>query len=233
MLIVFTHMDRCTSRDNKETEKRMRIEWLKYNLQVNEKPESSPVFTLLSSGISQTVKSLQDISQDRYLLNEKTVQEVISQQEYSSNLIPLMPFIIGDPFFVNNVNNEGISQLKKVLYRICTGSFRTTHPVLQNISIDVPAAYVQVESLMRQLRSNARSMKTEGEQKPFYQFSELKTRLRRTLKQMDISSCDFKAALYLLHQVIYNHHMICIIINRGMVITMPFIWHIDAFIGVG
>lgn len=115
MLIVFTHMDRLTSREAKEIEKKKRIDWIKYNLAVNEKPDSSPAFTLLASGMSQSVKSLQDIPHERYSFNER-VQQVLEQQQEASegDLIPLMPFIIGDPFFVNNVSSEGISNLKKV-----------------------------------------------------------------------------------------------------------------------
>ena len=199
LLVVFAHMDKCSSRESKEEIKRKRTEWLKYNLTINEKVDSSPAFALLTSTMSQTVKSLQDLPLERHSMYER-LQQAFDVQEYSSDIIPLMPFVLGT-HFVSNSNNEGISQLRKVLYRIGTRSFRTTHPVLQTIGIEVPTVYTQVESLIRQLRGHFKEVKTEGEQKAFYMFSELRDRLRRPLKQLDITGADFLAALRFLHEV--------------------------------
>ena len=200
LLVVFTHMDKVSPRESKEEIKRKRTEWLKYNLTINEKVDSSPAFALLTSTMNQTVKSLQDLPLERHSVYER-LQQAFDVQEYSSDIIPLMPFMLGTPHFVSNSNNEGISQLKKVLYRIGTRSFRTTHPVLQSIGIEVPTVYTQVESLVRQLRGHFRDVKTEGEQKAFYMFSELRDRLRRPLKQLNITGADFLAALRFLHEV--------------------------------
>ena len=59
MLLVFTHFDSCQTREARESEKKSRTEWVKYNIAVSKKPETSPAFTLLASSMSQTVKSLQ------------------------------------------------------------------------------------------------------------------------------------------------------------------------------
>ena len=48
-----------TSREEKDEVKRKRTAWLKYNLLLNEKVGTSPAFSLLSSTMSGTLKSLQ------------------------------------------------------------------------------------------------------------------------------------------------------------------------------
>jgi leucine-rich repeat kinase 1 len=210
VLVVFTHMDMCPSRDAKETEKKKKLDWIKYNTAVNEKPDSSSAFTLLASTMSQTVKSLQDLPHDHRQSVTEKLQSMLENQETIGELIPLMPLIIGDPLFVSNVNNENISQLKKNLYRIANRSFRTNYPVLDHVGIEVPSVYIQIENLIRQLRGHLKSVKTEGEQKPFYRFSDLTSRLRRPLKQLDITCADFQAALRFFHErgVVYIHDLV-------------------------
>ena len=122
-------------------------------------------------------------------------------QECSGDIIPLMPAMLATPQFVSCTGGEGISSLRKVIYRIGTGGFRTTLPSLQSIAMELPTIYTQIESLVRQLRTHLRSLRTDGEQKPFYTFSELKDRLRRPLKQLSVTGMDFYAALRLLHEV--------------------------------
>ena len=112
-----------------------------------------------------------------------------------------MPLILQNPYFVSCTNNDGISQLRKTLYRIGTGSFQTTVPSLNTIGLEVPSVYNQVANLVRQLRGHLKNVKTDGEQKPFYTFSELQERLRRPLKQLNIPGNDFLAALRFLHEV--------------------------------
>ena len=48
-----------SSREEKDVVKRKRTAWLKYNLLLNEKVGTSPAFSLLSSTMSGTLKSLQ------------------------------------------------------------------------------------------------------------------------------------------------------------------------------
>ena len=112
-----------------------------------------------------------------------------------------MPAMLATPQFVSCTGGEGISALRKVIYRIGTGGFRTTLPSLQSIAMELPTVYTQIESLVRQLRTHLRSLRTDGEQKPFYTLSELKDRLRRPLKQLSVTGMDFYAALRLLDEV--------------------------------
>ncbi len=166
--------------------------------------DSSTSFTLLSSTMTQAVKSLQDTSShDRHSLYLPP-QSAFDRQEYIGNNIPLMPLVLQNPYFVSCTNNDGISPLRKILYRIGTGSFQSTLSSLNTISVEVPGVYNQVVNLVRQLQGHLRNVKTEGEQKPFYTFSELQERLRRPLKQLNIPGKDFLAALRYLHEVIHS-----------------------------
>ena len=151
--------------------------------------------------MTQAVKSLQDsTSHDRHSLYLPP-QQAFDRQEYSGNDIPLIPLILQNPYFVSSSSNDGISNLRKTLYRIGTGSFQSTLPVLNAIGMEVPSVYNQVVNLVKQLQGHLKSMKTEGEQKPFYTFAELQERLRRPLKQLNIPGKDFLAALRFLHEV--------------------------------
>ena len=165
--------------------------------------DNSTTFTLLSSTMTQAVKSLQDTSShDRHSLYIPP-QQAFDRQEYSGNNIPLMPLVLHSPSFVSSVANEGISQLRKTLYRIGTGSFQSNLSSLNTIGLEVPSVYNQVVNLIKQLQGHLKTVKTEGEQKPFYTFSELQERLRRPLKQLNITGDDFLAALRFLHEVSY------------------------------
>lgn len=203
LVVVFTHLDTLT-RDEKEEVKRKRTDWLKYNLTLNEKAENSPSFALLSSTMSQTVKSLQD-TEHRHSFYEAP-QRAFEVQEYSSDVIPLMPYLLCNPFFVSNQSGDGMSQLRKTLYRIGAGLFRTTLPSLLMLGLEIPTVYVQIENLIRQLKGHLKNVKTDGEIKPFYTFSELKDRLRRPIKQLDITGGDFQAALRFLHEVQFTDY---------------------------
>lgn len=166
--------------------------------------DNSNTFTLLSSTM-QTVKSLQDTSTfDRHTLYNPP-QQAFDRQEYSGNSIPLMPLVLQNPYFVSCSNNDGISQLRKTLYRIGTGSFQSSLPSLNTIIIDVPNVYIHIINLIKQLQGHLKTVKTEGEQKPFYTFSELLERLRRPIKQLNITGEDFLAALRFLHKVEIIH----------------------------
>lgn len=116
-----------------------------------------------------------------------------------------MPEMLVTPQFVSCTGSEGISALRKIIYRIGTGGFRTTLPSLLSIAMELPTIYTQIESLVRQLRTHLRSLRNDGEQKPFYTLSELKECLRRPLKQLAVTGMDFYAALRLLHEVCMDH----------------------------
>ena len=162
--------------------------------------DTSSAFTLLASTMTQAVKSLQDSPHERHSLYNPP-QQAFDRQEYSGDNIPLMPLVLQNPHFVSCPGSEGISQLRKTLYRIGTGSFQTTLSSLNIIGLEVPTVYNQIESLIRQLRGHLKDVKTEGEQKPFYTFGELQERLRRPLKQLNIPGIDFVTALRFLHEV--------------------------------
>ncbi|XP_019862865.1 PREDICTED: uncharacterized protein LOC109591600, partial [Amphimedon queenslandica] len=67
--------------------------------------------------------------------------------------------------------------------------------------------YLQVEDLIRQLRGHLKTVKTEGELKPFHSFNDIRERLRRPLKQLDITASDFLTVLRFLHKrgVVFLH----------------------------
>lgn len=151
--------------------------------------------------MTQAVKSLQDTSShDRHSLYLPP-QQAFDRQEYSGNNIPLMPLVLPNISFVSSVANEGISQLRKTLYRIGTGSFQSNLSSLNAIGLEIPSVYSHIMNLIKQLQGHLKTVKTEGEQKPFYKFAELQDRLRRPLKQLNVSKDDFLAALRFLHKV--------------------------------
>ena len=208
VVLVFTNMDKFPTREEKERDKRLMTEWIKYNATINDKAETSPAFTLLSS--TMTVKSLQsDSIHDRLSLYEPP-QLAFDMQKCSGNIIPIMPLVL-ETHFVSNVSGEGITSLRKHLHRIGCGSFRTTLPSLQNITVEIPTVYAQIESLIRQMRRRLQSLRNDGEQKPFYTVAELKERMRRPLKTMDVTGIDFHAALLYLHKVC--HLVVCMCVH--------------------
>lgn len=82
--------------------------------------------------MSQTVKSLQDLDRNSFY---ERILTTIDQQDFAGNLVPLMPLVLTDPHFISSASNEGISHLRKVLYKIGSRSFRTTHSALLRIGM--------------------------------------------------------------------------------------------------
>ena len=60
---------------------------------------------------------------------------------------------------------------------------------------------LQVEDLIRQLRGHLKTVKTAGELKPFHSFTDIRERLRRPLKQLNITASDFLTVLRFMHKV--------------------------------
>jgi len=105
--------------------------------------------------------------------------EAFDMQEVCGDPIPLVPLIL-KAHFVNNVTGEGVQSVKKTLYKLASGSLRQdvlNFPAFQMIGHEVPAVYVNIELLIRQLRNKFRSSRREGEQKPFYTIAELMDKL--------------------------------------------------------
>lgn len=66
---------------------------------------------------------------------------------------------------------------------------------------EVPASYVHVEQLIRQLRLKVQQNPRDGERPAFYTLAELKEGLSKHLKDMEISDVSFSAALRFMHEV--------------------------------
>ena len=217
VILVFTHMDKFETREEKEKDRRLMTQWIKYNATINDKVDTSPAFTLLSSTMS--VKSIQgEFNHDRVSLYEPP-QLAFDMQKCSGNIIPLMPLVL-ETHFVSSMNGEGISNLRKLLHRIGCGNFRTTLPSLQNIAVEIPTVYAQIATLIRQMRHRLQSVHGDGEQKSFYTLAELKERVRRPLKTLDVTGMDFHAALKYLHEVcVYYDCVLYVVIGIALCVV--------------
>ena len=81
-------MDKFETREEKEKDRRLMTQWIKYNATINDKVDTSPAFTLLSSTMS--VKSIQGkFNHDRVSLYEPP-HIAFDMQKCSGNIIPLM-----------------------------------------------------------------------------------------------------------------------------------------------
>lgn len=197
VIVVFTHMDGFKTREAKDEFKRRVTHWLEYN---NKRFDpSNGAFSLMVS-MSQSVKSLQ--GDEIFSSYDPPPQEVLDMQQMCEDIVPLMPFVI-KVHFVNRLTGEGISNLRKTLYRVACGGvpLLSDFPGFQLIGQEIPTVFAQVEQLIRNMRNRFRSSRREGEHRPLYTVSQLMDRLQRPLKELEIGEEDFKSALKLLHEV--------------------------------
>ena len=92
-----------------------------------------------------------------------------------------------------------ISQDMLILY-LFSSYFKTLSSHLLSSFLSFSLS-LQVEDLIRQLRGHLKTVKTEGELKPFHSFTDIRERLRRPLKQPDITASDFLTVLRFMHKV--------------------------------
>lgn len=111
---------------------------------------------------------------------------------------PLTPAIL-KVHFVSSVSGDGLTSLRKQLYKFACGSLPTTS--FRGLGQQVPSVYATVEHLVRQLRNRSRYSRREGEQCPFFTVAELRTRLQQLLRERRVEERDFDAALNFLHEV--------------------------------
>lgn len=190
-------MDAFKSREQKDEFRRRAVQWLEIN---NKKFDSTNGAFSLVSSMSQSVRTLQG---EDMLSSYEPPLEAFDMQEVCGDPIPLVPLIL-KAHFVNNVTGEGVQSVKKTLYKLASGSLHQdvlNFPAFQMIGHEVPAVYINIELLIRQLRNKFRSSRREGEQKPFYTIAELMDKLRRPLKELGVGVKDFMGPLKLMHEV--------------------------------
>ena len=159
------------------------------------------------SAIPQSVKNIfgEDLASSFESQPSKpSVASATEEQVSPGEDLPLLPSI-HKVFFVNAGTGDGVGALRKFLVKMASGSLNpelTGFSGFRMIGRDIPAVYVTVEQIVRQLRGKFRSVRREGEQRPFYTMSELfNKKLRRTLADGGVTERDFAAALAFLHEV--------------------------------
>ena len=131
----------------------------------------------------------------------KKIQEAFDMQGLCEEEVPLTPAIL-KVHFVSSVSGEGITSLRKQLYKFVCGALpMTSFRGFQILGQQVPSAYATVEHLVRQLRNRSRYSRREGEQRPFFTVAELHARLHHLLRERRVEERDFCAALNFLHEV--------------------------------
>lgn len=201
VIVVFTHIDEFPSREQKDMFRRKTLQWLQY-----QERRFSTIARSYSFGAarSQTIKNLYGEELTTSCESLLVPKEPFEVQDAARDTIPLMP-ILHQVFFVSCPSGDGVSSLRKCLLKIVSG---TIPPNLAGFSgfgmigLEIPSVFLQVESLIRQLRGRFRSSRREGEQRPFYTMSELMyKKLKHPLKQMSLQEKDFFKALSFLHEV--------------------------------
>lgn len=201
VVLVFTHFDKFSSREQKETFRRRIFQWL----HSWEESVHSSASSLSSSALSQCVTNIYgDEVETTFDSQPIKLSAPLGDQDSPAEDLPLLP-VIHRVFFVNSLTGDGISGLRKCLVKIASGSLSQEiagFSGFQMIGRDIPSAYVQVEMIVRHLRGRFRSSRREGEQRPFYTVSELfHKKLRKPLTENGISERDFVTALNFLHEV--------------------------------
>ena len=204
VVLVFTHLDKFPSRDARESYKRRVVQWL-HSWQQGVHRGHSQFFAPLPQSVKNIfgddLASSLEAPPTKSSAAAATGEEVDSQQ---TDDLPLLPNI-HRVYFVNAVSGDGVGPLRKCLVKIASGSLApelTGFSGFRMIGREVPAVYGQVELLLRHLRGRFRSLRREGEQRPFYTISELvQKKLRRPLTEGGIMERDFVAALNFLHEV--------------------------------
>ena len=199
VIIVFTHLDKFPSREQKDGFRREVIQWLHSWEATVQKGNHAP------SAVPQGVKNLsgEDITSS-FESQPASGATLLDNHETPGEYSPLFPFV-HRVFFVNPVTGDGTGALRKCLVKIATGSLSQELAVFsgfQMIGRDIPSTYIHIEAIVRHLRDKFRSSRREGEQRPFYTISELVyKKLKRPLSEYKIEERDFTAALYFLHEV--------------------------------
>lgn len=203
VIIVFTHIDKFTTREQRDSFRKDVIEWLHSWEGVIRKGRSRT-----ASSIPQGVKNLygDDMTSSFESLQGKISGGVLDDREVPpAEDLPLLP-AIHRVFFVNAVTGDGVGSLRKCLLKITSGSLSqeiASFSGFQMIGREIPTVYIQVEQIVRHLRLKFRSSRREGEQRPFYTISELMhKKLRRPLTEYGIMERDFVSALNFLHEVL-------------------------------
>ena len=195
MILVFTHIDKFSTREQRDGFKRDVARWLQ-SWQKSVMDKSRPHSL---SAIPQSVKNI--FGED---LACSSVASATEEQVSPGEDLPLLPSI-HRVFFVNAGTGDGVGALRKCLVKMASGSLTpelTGFSGFRMIGRDIPAVYVTVEQIVRQLRGKFRSVRREGEQRPFYTMYELfHKKLRRTLADGGVTERDFAAALAFLHEV--------------------------------
>ena len=203
MILVFTHVDKFSTREQRDGFKRDVVRWLHlWQKSVTDKSHSHSL-----AAIPQSVKNIfgEDLASSFESQPSKpSVASATEEQESPGEDLPLLPSI-HKVFFVNAATGDGVGALRKCLVKIASGSLTpelTGFSGFRMIGRDIPAVYVTVEQIVRQLRGRFRSVRREGEQRPFYTMSELfHKKLRRALADGGVTERDFAAALAVLHEV--------------------------------
>ena len=197
VIVIFTQIDKFKSREQRDQFKRRALHWLEYN---NKQCDSSTGTLSLLTSVTESVKSLQG---DEMVSSYDPPQEAFELQELAGDTIPLMPLVL-KVHFVSSLTGEGVTNLRKNLYRMASGSLLqnlTSFSGFHIIGQEIPTAYAQVEHLIRQLRHKFRNSKREGEQRPFYTALELMEKLKKHLRELKIGEEVFMAALKFMHEV--------------------------------
>ena len=203
MILVFTHMDKLATRERRDGFKRDVVHWL-HSWQKSVLDKNRPHSL---SSLPQSVKNIfgEDLASSFESQPSKpSVASATDEQESPGEGLPLLPNV-HKVFFVNAVTGDGVGALRKCLIKIASGSLTpelTGFSGFRMIGRDIPTMYVTVELIVRQLRGKFRSVRREGEQRPFYTMSELyHKKLRRALNDGGVTERDFAAALTFLHEV--------------------------------
>ena len=220
VVIVFTHCDKFSSREQKDTFRKDVIRWLTAWERCVLKGHAHSFPT-----IQQSIKNLNgdEISSSLESQQTKDASTPDDQESSSSEDLPLLP-IVHRIFFVNALTGDGVSALRKCLIKIASGSLSqelTGFSGFQLIGREIPSVYHQVEMMVRALREKFRNSRREGEQRPFYTVSELiDKKLKRPLSESGIELREFEAALNFLHEVCVCECMSVCVMEKFLILSL-------------
>ena len=206
VIVVFTHMDGFRSREQSAEFKRKVTQWLDY-VRKQAGDVGGGAFPMVSSSMHQNIRSLQGdemvTSYSQHGGSAQRIQEAFDMQDLCAEVVPLVPAIL-KVHFVNNITGDGVTSIRKHLYKFACGAVPPPLSFFRGFQIlgqQIPSVYASVEHLVRQLRKRSRYGRREGEQRPFLTVPELRARLQRPLEEGRIGDEDFEAALHFLHEV--------------------------------
>ena len=199
-MIVFTHWDEFSSREQKDVFRRDVIHWL---TAWERSVLKGHVHSLPT--IPQSIKNINGEEINSSFESQQAKDTASPEdQESSSEDLPLLP-IIHRIFFVNALTGDRMSELRKCLVKIASGSLAQELAKFSGFKLigkEIPSVYHQVETMVRQLRERFRTSRREGEQRPFYTLSELiNKKLKRSLSEGGVEEREFVAALKFLYEV--------------------------------